>query len=295
MAIGRVLMCVASAFLLIGCSGASLASLQPTRVATEPADTETVKPTETSGESVIVEDISVDRAALPAYLVRPDNAAPQSAPGIVFFHWVEYGSPTSNRTEFLEEAKALAEDGVVSILVDGSFPWHEAPESIAHDTAALDADLEMVRKAYSALLAQPAVDPARTMFVGHDFGSMYQSVVFAEDERPLALVMMAPTARWADWFAKYWRITDDPSAYAAALEPYDPVTALPKVVDRPILLQFADNDQYVSGDVADEIASAAGANAVVHRYDAGHDLENEQAHADRVAWVKNILGLGDVE
>ena len=101
----------------------------------------------------------------------------------------------------------------------------------------------MLRKAYETLVAYPAVDPARTMFVGHDFGAMYEAVVFAEDERPLALVMMAPTARWADWFAKYWQISDDPAAYSAALEPYDPVTALPKVADRPILLQFAEQDQ----------------------------------------------------
>ena len=240
---------------------------------------------------MIVEDISVDQAALPAYLVRPDHAAPGSAPGIVFFHWVEYGSPTSNRTEFLEEAKTFAEDGVVSILVDGSFPWHEAPQSIAHDTEALDADLAMLRKAYQALLDQPAVDPSRTMFVGHDFGAMYQSVVFADDERPLALVMMAPTARWADWFAKYWRISDDLHAYSAALEPYDPVGALNRASGRPILLQFADKDQYVSGEVADEIAQAADGDAEVRHYDAGHDLENEEAHADRVSWVKNILGL----
>jgi predicted esterase len=253
---------------------------------------ETNHPSQTSGESVIVEDLRVDQAALPAYLVRPDDAAPGSAPGIVFFHWVEYGSPTSNRTEFLEEAKELADAGVVSILVDGSFPWHSAPDSIAHDTAALDGDLQMLRKAYEALLAQPAVDPSRTMFVGHDFGSMYQSVVFAEDERPLALVMMAPTARWADWFAKYWRISDDPDAYAAALAPYDPVMALPRIADRPILLQFADNDQYVPAEVASEIAEAAGDNADVRHYDAGHDLEHEDARADRVSWVKKILGLG---
>ncbi len=70
----------------------------------------------------------------------------------------------------------MASRGVTSILVDGSFPWHEDPESIAHDTAALDADLAMLSSAYEALLARPEVDPARTALVGHDFGSMYESV-----------------------------------------------------------------------------------------------------------------------
>ena len=36
---------------------------------------------------------------------------------------------------------------------------------------------------------------------------------------------------------------------------------------------------------------AAGENADVRRYNAGHDLESGDAHADRVGWVKNILGL----
>jgi fermentation-respiration switch protein FrsA (DUF1100 family) len=283
--------CLAGVTALAGCAGNIIdAASTVAAIATR----ETVDPTPTSGESVIVEDINVDEAARPAYLVRPDDGAPGSAPGIVFFHWIEYGSPTSNRTEFLDEAKELAEDGIVSILVDGSFPWHAAPESMAHDTEALDADLAMLRKAYEALLAQPAVDPARTMFVGHDFGAMYQAVVFADDERPLALVMMAPTARWSDWFTKYWRINDDLDAYAAALAPYDPVTALAKVADRPILLQFADNDQYISAAVAEEIARAATQNAEVRHYDVGHDLEGSEAHADRVGWVKNILGLDDV-
>ena len=148
----------------------------------------------------------------------------------------------------------MAYRGVTSILVDGTFPWHEDPELIAHDTAALDADLAMLASAYDALLARPEVDPARTALVGHDFGSMYESVLFARDDRPKALVMMAPTARWADWFAKYWVISDDVDAYKAALAPYDPVTVLPQAGGRPVLLQFADNDRFIPLENAQQTA-----------------------------------------
>jgi predicted esterase len=239
---------------------------------------------------VVVEDVTFDRNYRDAFVVRPDNAGPRSAAGILFFHWVEYGSPTSNRTEFLEEAKALASRGVVSVLVDGTFPWHEPPESIEHDTTALNTDLEMARRAYEVLLSRPEVDRARTALVGHDFGSMYESVVFAEDERPIALVMMAPTARWADWFYRYWQISDEEEAYKAALAPFDPVTALPNAADRPILLQFAELDQYVPADVAEEISAAAGSTAETRKYDASHELD-EAARADRDEWLATILGL----
>ena len=115
------------------------------------------------------------------------------------------------------------------------------------------------------------------MFVGHDFGAMYQSVVFAEDERPIALVMMAPTARWADWFAKYWHISDDDDAYPAALEPYDPVDgaaqgggpASPAAVRRARPVR--------PGRVADEIASGGRREREVKSYPVGHDLEDEDA------------------
>ena len=65
--------------------------------------------------------------------------------------------------------------------------------------------------------------------------------------------MMAPTARWADWFYRYWQISDEEAAYQAALEQYDPVEVLPNAGGRPILLQFADNDRFVPADVAQSI------------------------------------------
>ena len=239
---------------------------------------------------VSVTDLSFGQAAAAtdAYLVRPDGAGP--AAGILFFHWVEYGSPTSNRTEFLEEAKDFARRDVVSLLVDGRFPWKESPSSLEHDVAAVEADADMLRQGLHLLRSQAGVDPARIAMVGHDFGAMYSSIVFGADPAPVGLVMMAPTARWADWFLRYWQIDDPETDYLAAMAPLDPVAWLPRGAERPILLQFADHDQYVSEAVAAEIASAVGSTAEVRNYDAGHEL-SEEARAERAEWLADLLEL----
>ncbi len=237
-------------------------------------------------------DISFDGGRTSdAYLVLPDGAAPGSLAGIIWFHWLEPSAPNSNRTEFLDEARALAARGVASLLVQGIFPWQDQPQSLEHDRAALEAELTMLRRARDLLSAQPQVDRQRLALVGHDFGAMYSAVLFGEDQSFKALVMMTPTARWSDWFLRYWSIAGDPQTYSAGLADLDPVTALGGADGRPVLLQVGDSDQFVPSDVATEIATAAGAGAEQHTYQAGHAL-NETATQQRDDWLAGILGLG---
>lgn len=261
------------------------ASLPPSAAPSAPVPSFEAITTETV-DGVTVTDLIFDGGRpSDAYLVVPDGAAAGSAAGVLWFHWLESGAPNSNRTEFLEEAKALAaSDGVVSLLVDGTFPWRERPESTEHDKAAIDAEVAMLTAAYELLLSRPEVDQSRTALAGHDFGAMYSSVLFSRDQRPRALVMMAPTARFADWYLRYWPITDDPDQYRAVMAPLDPVTTLPGGGGRPVLLQFATGDRFIPAEVADEIEAAAGATAERHDYDASHEL-NEEAQADRDEWL----------
>jgi len=284
------------AMLLIGCASPSATATPAPTAPPTPAPSPSPGPTVVApsfepiatetADGVTVTDLIFDGGRpSSAYLVTPDGAAALSARGILWFHWLEGGSPRSNRTEFLDEAKALAaSDGVVSLLVDGTFPWLERPQSIEHDRSSVEAELTMLGAAYELLLAQPAVDPARTALVGHDYGGMYSAALFATDDRPAALVVMASTARWADWNLRYWQISDDPDAYRAALAPFDLVTSLAGGGGRPILLQFATLDQYVPTEVAAEITAAAGATVERHDYDAGHEL-NEAARTERDAWL----------
>jgi dienelactone hydrolase len=274
-------------------AAASPAAADPSIFAFAPAAPEvTVAGTQTADGVTTIDLLFEAEGVEPteAYLVTPE-AATAPGPGIIWFHWIETGDPTSNRTEFLPEAQALAASGVTSLLVQGSMPWTDQPESIAHDVPAVQADARMLRSGLDLLAARAEVDPARLAAVGHDFGGMYSSIVFGADDRLRALVVMAPTARWADWFYRYWQISDPEAEYAAALAPMDPLTWLPLAAPRPVLLQFAGNDQYVPADIAAEISAAAGDSAQTETYeDAGHHL-NEAAQADRTLFLGEQLGF----
>ncbi|MGH2392412.1 MAG: alpha/beta hydrolase family protein [Candidatus Limnocylindria bacterium] len=252
--------------------------------------TVTVVSTETV-DGVTVTDLTFGAATVEsteAYLVAPASGEP--GPGIIWFHWYERGNPTSSRTQFLEEARALAASGVTSFLVQGAFPREDDPDSIAHDMPAIEAEVRMLRTGLNFFATRPEVNPEHFAVVGHDFGGMYQSILFGADHHLDGLVLMAPTARWADWFYRYWAISDSEADYLAAMAPLDPVTWLPEVDGRPVLLQFASNDQYVPEAVADEITQAAGPTAEARTYTADHHL-NEEARADRDAWLAETLGF----
>lgn len=293
--------------IVAGCAGAPAPTAAPTSAASvaptvSPTPRRSPSPTprpapsfeiksSTLTDGVTVSDVTFDGGRpTDAYFVSPATAARGSSAGIVWFHWYETSSPKSNRTEFLDEAKAMAAEGVVSVLVDGTFPWHDAPTSATHDVAAVNAELTMLSAARDLLLAQPAVDPKRVALVGHDFGAMYSSVLFGRDQSIAALVAMTPTATWADWFLRYWPISDNPTEYKSAMAPLDPITALANTNARPTLFQFGNQDRFISAATAAEIVTAAGSGAERKDYEAGHEL-NDAALSDRDAWLADVLDL----
>lgn len=71
------------------------------------------------------------------YLVEPMAGGRCAA--VLFLHWFDTQAPDGNRTQFLDEAVALArEHGVVSILPQGRFPWVEAPTDAVADADRTD-------------------------------------------------------------------------------------------------------------------------------------------------------------
>jgi cephalosporin-C deacetylase-like acetyl esterase len=244
---------------------------------------------ETRGEA-LVRDVTFDGGGRPvkAYLVGPASATGSSA-GILYVHWL--GEPsTTNRSEFLNEALALAGHGVVSLLVDAMWAepgWYEQriPEE---DYDRSVGQVIALRRALDALLAQPGVDPARLAYVGHDFGAMYGAVMGAVDQRPKTYVLMAGAPHFIDW-SLFARKPQDPAAYRAQLAPLDPVAHVARLAPAPVFFQFAATDEYVSALAAAEFYAAAAPRKQAVTYRAGHDLHTAEVTTDRIAWLLREL------
>ncbi len=224
-----------------------------------------------------------------AYVVSPIDASAGSRAGVLYVHWL--GTPvTTNRTEFLNEALALASQGIVSVLVDAMWAtpkWYpnRVPEKDYENSVAQVIDL---RRALDLLLAQPGVDPSRIAFVGHDFGAMFGIVMGAVDRRPSTYVLMAGTPRFIDWML-FARQPEDPAAYRAQMAPLDPVRFVAQLAPAPVFFQFAATDEYVSAEAAAQFYAAAGPRKQMATYAGGHDLQNPEAAADRITWLVREL------
>ena len=85
--------------------------------------------------SVVVKDITIwvpHQQPVSAYLVKQSGRLPRkSSAGILFLHWL--GQIHNDRSEYLAEAIELANQGVVSVLPQGYFPWVPDPDGTTDD------------------------------------------------------------------------------------------------------------------------------------------------------------------
>ena len=228
-----------------------------------------------------------------AYLVRPLEAADPSraAPGVVMWHWLDTEAPDGNRTQYLDEAAELAEAGVISLLPQGRFPWAIPPTGFAADAAEIRAEVARLRFGLDLLAAHPGVDETRLGIVGHDFGGMLAILAAAEAKRLRALVVVAATPRWGDWFLPFWPIDEDRIDYLRAMQSLDPIERIADTGPGPILLQFAERDYYIALMSARELHRAAPENAELRLYDTGHDMRLAAIKVDRRAFLASALGF----
>jgi dienelactone hydrolase len=225
-----------------------------------------------------------------AYLIQPAGKGPFA--GILFFHWL--GDVKSDRTEFLDEAVALGKKGTASLLIQGYFPWSEEPTDGPTDHQQIIDQTIEVRRALDLLLSQPKVDKRRIGFVGHDYGSMFGAISSGVDKRVKACVLIAGMGTFSDWSLKYWKgpSKNGPDAYKQAVKDVDPIGYVPHTAPATLLFQFANNDKYISKEVANAFYSAASKPKGVKWYEATHDLNIEEARRDRRDWLTKQLRLG---
>ena len=240
--------------------------------------------------------VGPDDLEVEAYLVRPPGerrpaAAAAPGPGLVMWHWLDSEAPDGNRRQYLDEAADLAASGVVSILPQGRFPWVVSPDNAADDATSVRAEVARVRAGLDLLAARPDVDASRLGLVGHDFGGMLAIAAAAEEGRLRALVVVAATPRWGDWFLPFWQIADDRIEYLRAMRPLDPVERIGAVGSCPMLLQFAERDDFIAPMSARELQRAAPEGTDLRFYDTGHDMRLEAVRVDRRAFLARHLGF----
>jgi dienelactone hydrolase len=228
-----------------------------------------------------------------AVVVRPEKPG-ASMPAVLWVHWL--GEPaTTNHTEFLADARALAARGVVSLLVDMPWSqkdWFTAVRTPEHDYDDIVAQVISLRRALDYLTALPGVDRTRIAYVGHDFGAMDGALLLAVDDRPRFAVLMTPTLSFWEWNL-LGKQPADRDAYVAQMSAFDLPGWLARGRQSATLLQFADRDAFVSRATASTVRNAVpNRDRTLERYDADHALEVPAAHDDRRAWLMKRLGLG---
>jgi dienelactone hydrolase len=227
-----------------------------------------------------------------ATLISPALPPAAAAPAILFVHWYGPPAPTSNRTQFVPDAVALAGRGVTSLLIDTpwSVPTYFRTRTRAEDYSRSVQQVRDLRRALDVLFAQPSIDRSRVACVGHDFGAMYGTLAAAVDSRVTHFVFMAGTASFSDWFLYGPKLEGEArERFVQELAPLDPVVWLTKL-RVPLLMQFADDDEHVSTARREQLRAAAPKGADVRVYKAGHEL-NDEATRERLAWLRKALSL----
>ncbi len=226
-----------------------------------------------------------------AYLVAPEGDGPCAA--ALYVHWYEPWEPTSNRRQFLEEARLLAKRGVVSLLIETM--WSDQDwfykRTQADDIENSLRQVAELRQAADLVLSYPGVEQQRFAYIGHDFGAMYGVLFGGTDRRPSCYVLMAGTPSFADWYLYYPKVEGEArQAYCDQMRAYDPVQHVASLQPAPLMFQFGRQDPHVPDERAYMFYEAAGEPKETYWYDARHGL-NETAAQERVDWLCKQLKL----
>jgi len=224
-------------------------------------------------------------------LIRPPTGAPRG-PAVLWVHWL--GEPgTTNRSEFLDEAVKLGQQGVTSLLVDAlwSQPDWYRKRTMDEDPAAFTAQVVSLRRGLGLLGQEQGVNLGKLAVVGHDFGGMTGLLAAAADGRPRCHVLLALTPRFENWmFYDPKKRPTDEQDYRRKLAALDPIDALP-AVEGPILVQLAKEDFYVPAVQIETWREAMRGKGEVKTYATSHGMEAPQVLADRQEFLRRTLGL----
>jgi pimeloyl-ACP methyl ester carboxylesterase len=242
-----------------------------------------------SGGRARVSDLTVGDgdASVEAYVVEP--AGHEARAGILFLHWL--GEHRSDRTQFLSEARDLTGLGIRSVLPAGRLPWVPDPVDARTDVANIELEQRRLGAALDALVAG-LPDRAPVALVGHDFGAMHGLLLASRRPVFAAVVVIAATPQWGDWFLRFWKVEGDRFDYLRRLAPLDPIEAA-RGLRAPALWQFSNRDYFIAPMSAVELARAAPVDGEprIEWYGADHAMRSSKARAARKRFLTTTLGL----
>lgn len=252
--------------------------------------------------TIAVHDISYASpkgGRIPAYLVVPEGKGPFAA--VLWGHWYWSNSEFFNRKEFLEEAVALADAGVISLLPSG--PGARAghkndpnPLSDQQPAELIQAIVDM-RRGADLLLARSDVDAKRVAYVGHSYDATVGAFLSGVDKRFKAFVLMAGTlSDDVDMKSKEFhefreRIgAETVDAYRAKYNWLDPGKFVSHAAPATMFLQYGSQEAFLNPDRAREYAAIVSEPKRLGIYNAPHAL-NAQARRERMAFLTEQLQL----
>ncbi|MGZ8846931.1 MAG: hypothetical protein ACXW3C_10750 [Pyrinomonadaceae bacterium] len=243
---------------------------------------------------------------VPAYLVVPKGRGPFAA--IIWGHWCWQNSSLRNRRQFLDEALALAQSGVISLLTDHpiarpGYVEKKDPLDERNATEFLHQVIDM-RRGVDLLTARRDIDPKRIAYVGHSCNASVGALLSGLDRRFKAFVLMAgsmsdevnaQTKGYQDFRQKVGAEKLD--ALVAKYSYLDQGKYVSHAAPAVVFLQFANHENFLTPALTQKHAAIVSEPKVVKFYEAEHAL-NAEARRDRIQFLIEQLklkGLSDAQ
>jgi dienelactone hydrolase len=236
---------------------------------------------------------------VPAYLVVPQGKGPFAA--VIWGHWCWGNSPMRNRKEFLDEAVALGQAGVVSLLTDGPIarPGHKVNDEPLNeqDIADLVQQVTDMRRGVDLLLARKDVDLKRIAYVGHSCNAVIGAILSGVERRFKAFVLMAATMsdevsmktpEYEEYRQKVGVEKFD--AFQAKYSWTDQGKYVSHAAPAVVFLQYGSQEKFLTPERARLYAAVVSEPKRFALYDAPHAL-NAAARRDRIAFLTEQLKL----
>jgi dienelactone hydrolase len=240
---------------------------------------------------------------VPAYLVVPQGKGPFAA--AIWGHWYWGNSPQRNRTEFLDEAVALAKSGLVSLLFDGPVarPGHVIARDPLDEAQIRDRIQTIldVRRGADLLASRSDVDSARMAYVGHSYNASTGGYLSGIDKRFRAFVLMAGSlSDKVDLESREYREARQrigPEKWDAFMKKWewlDPGLFTPLASPAAVFLQYAAQEDFLTVERAKRYAAFVSEPKKFKAYETNHAL-NAEARRDRVEFLHDQLRLGPID